>query len=106
MYQSGNLVTLQSGYTPGYLPWEEDVVKVSFYNGDINNYRLKDYVRLDIGVNCDLVGKKVVHEFYLEVYNVLNRHNSFSLYYNVEEKRWKQMYIFSLMPSLDYVIKI
>lgn len=105
VYQSGNLVTLQSGYTPGYLPWEEDLVKVSFYNGEINNYRLKDYVRLDIGANCDLVGKNVAHEFYLGVYNVLNRHNCFSLYYNVEEMRWKQMYLFSLMPSLGYVIK-
>ncbi len=49
-----------------------------------NQYRLPDYIRLDLSVNIEgnLKRKKLAHSFWMfNVYNVLGRKNAYSVYY-------------------------
>jgi hypothetical protein len=54
-----------------------------FYS-DRNQYRLPDYIRLDLSLNIEgnLKRKKLAHSFWMiNVYNVLGRKNAYSVYY-------------------------
>jgi hypothetical protein len=66
---------------------------------------LQDYIRLDVGWYGKFVRPKVTHNIKAGIYNVLNKHNIFSLYYDNTEKAWKQVYIFPVLPSLNYTIE-
>jgi len=49
-----------------------------------NQYRLPDYIRLDVSLNIEgnLKRKKVAHSFWMiSVYNLLGRENAYSVYY-------------------------
>ena len=49
-----------------------------------NQYRLPDYIRLDVSINIEgnLKRDKLAHSFWmLNVYNVLGRKNAYSVYY-------------------------
>lgn len=103
-FQNGNLESVKSATYMGYLPdWDNEII-LDYFSG-INNLRLKDYIRLDIGCYGEFYREKTVHSVKFGIYNVLNRHNCFSLYYNNEEKEWKQIYIFPIMPSFSYSIE-
>jgi len=103
-WQSGNMESVKSATYIGHLPgWDKDII-LDYYSG-INNFRLKDYMRLDIGWYGKFSRDKVTHNVKVGVYNVMDRHNHFSLYYDNEDKEWKQVYIFPVMPSLSYSIE-
>ncbi len=103
-YQSGNMETVKSGTYIAHLPgWEYDI-EVDWYSGKINNYRMPAYTRLDIGWWGTFYGKRLTHTVKAGIYNVFNRHNHFSLYYDNDERDWKQVYLFPIMPSLSYTI--
>lgn len=103
-FQSGNMESVKSATYLGHLPgWDKDIV-LDYYSG-INNLRLKDYIRLDIGVYAKFMREKVTHNVKAGIYNVMNRHNHFSLYYDNEDKEWKQVYIFPMMPSLNWTVE-
>ena len=103
-YQSGNMETVKSGTYFAHLPgWDEDI-EVDWYSGKTNNYRLPAYIRLDIGWWGAFHGKHLSHTVKAGIYNVMNRHNHFSLYYDNKERNWKQIYLFPIMPSISYTI--
>lgn len=103
-FQSGNMESTKSATYLGVLPgWGEDIV-LDYYSG-INNLRLKDYIRLDLGWYAKFKKARVTHNVKAGIYNVLNRHNHFSLFYDNEDREWKQVYIYPIMPSLSYSIE-
>ncbi len=78
---------------------------------DRNAFRIPDYYRLDIGVNIEGNHKikKLAHSFWnISVYNVLGRHNPYSVYFvteNGEIKGYKTS-IFSIpIPTVTYNFK-
>jgi outer membrane receptor protein involved in Fe transport len=86
-YQSGNMESVKSATYLGYLPgWDKDIV-LDYYSG-INNLRLKPYIRLDLGWYAKFKRVMVTHNVKAGIYNVLNRHNHFSLYYDSEDQQW------------------
>lgn len=100
-FSSGHYQTLQAGrYQSWLLPLRDELV---FYTHP-NNYRLPPYVRLDIAYQLDIKGKKLDQQLMLGLYNVMNRHNAFSLTWDSEAQRWKKVSILPIMPSLRYRI--
>ena len=65
-----------------------------------NNYRMPTNFRWDLGYYLTFMGKRVSTTLNLGVYNLTNRHNAVSLYYDDTDKQWKQLSIFPIMPSL------
>ena len=64
------------------------------------------YIRMDLG--CSLrfnLDKRCHHTLNLGIYNVLNRHNPFSLTYDTEDRTWKKVSIFPIMPSLSWTLE-
>jgi hypothetical protein len=78
-----------------------------------NAYRMTDYHRLDLSVTLkgkEKPGKKCHGEWNLSVYNVYNRHNSWSINFisdpndpNVTYA--EKTYLFSVIPALSYNLK-
>ena len=62
------------------------------------------YFRWDAGFYIYLQGRRVNHMLNIGVYNLTNRHNAATLYYDEEDATYKKLSIFPLMPSLNYVI--
>jgi hypothetical protein len=57
-----------------------------------NQYRLPDYIRLDLSLNIEgnLKRKKLAHSFFMfNVYNVLGRKNAYSVYYEAVNGKLK-----------------
>jgi hypothetical protein len=79
-----------------------------------NSYRMPDYHRLDISVTLkgiEKAGKKMHGEWNLSVYNVYNRHNSWSINFIQDAKNHnvtyaEKTYLFSIIPALTYNFKI
>ncbi|MEZ7497616.1 TonB-dependent receptor [Flavobacterium sp. Arc3] len=79
---------------------------------DRNQYRIPDYIRLDIGINIEGNHKikKLAHSFWnISVYNVLGRSNPYSIYFNTDKNGEIKGYktsIFSIpVPSITYNFK-
>lgn len=82
-----------------------------------NNYRLPDYMRIDLGVNFHKQKKHGVRTWNIGVYNVTNQKNPFLVYvssdydYNPEtqtytsRKSLKKITIFTILPSISYSYK-
>lgn len=49
--------------------------------------------------------KKCQQTLNVGIYNLFNRHNPFSLTYDTDERRWKQVSIFPIMPSLCWTLE-
>lgn len=103
-YQTGRPITYPTGkyYYQGveYLTYSER-----------NKYRIPDYYRLDIGFNIEGNHKikKFAHSFWnISIYNVLGRHNPYSIYFetvNGNVKGYKSS-IFSVpIPTITYNFK-
>ncbi len=101
-FQSGNLESVKSGFYPNIVPGYDFVL--DYYSG-FNNIRLEDYLRIDLGTYAKWKNKKNTHNLQVGIYNVTNRHNIFSLYYDSDEKIWKKVYVFPIMPSISYKIE-
>lgn len=109
-FYSGHMESLQSSvypaFMPGMEPTDEWYGRFSWrnYYSHPNNYRMPYYFRWDAGFYIYLQGRLVNHMLNIGVYNLTNRHNAASLYYNEADGKWKKLSIFPLMPSLNYVI--
>lgn len=104
-YQSGHWETVASGYYEGFLIQGSDEVSLKYFS-TVNNFELPAYIRMDLG--CSLMfnpDRKCRHTLNVGIYNLLNRHNPFSLTYDTEERRWKQVSIFPIMPSLCWTLE-
>ena len=100
-YQSGHRETVSAGKYHGWLLHEKEPVEIDDFTSR-NNFRLPGYIRLDCGFyyNFDCRGR--ANRLHVGVYNVLNRHNMFTINYNAESDRWETL---SLLPSVSYAIR-
>ncbi|MFV0391890.1 MAG: hypothetical protein ACK5KP_08430 [Paludibacteraceae bacterium] len=115
-YSSGNRATLPISTYQGEAPpyWEYlspgMLFPTEFYDNiydrqlmsDKNSIRLKDYFRIDVAYTLKRTGKKVTNEFIFSVFNVLNRHNPYTYFY--ENGEWKQLSIIPIMPSVRWAL--
>ncbi|RYJ52741.1 TonB-dependent receptor [Flavobacterium petrolei] len=79
---------------------------------DRNQYRIPDYIRLDIGINIEGNHKikKLAHSFWnISIYNILGRNNPYSIYFVTDKNGGVKGYktsIFSIpIPSITYNFK-
>ena len=102
-YQSGHWETVASGEILAMTLTGEEVVLDTFTG--INNYEMPPYIRLDLGCNFTFKGKHL-QTLNLGVYNVLNRHNPFSVIYDDRSREWRQVSLIPIMPSFSYRIQL
>ena len=101
IYQTGRPVTFPVGN------YEFNNAEYVFYSNR-NEFRIPDYIRLDLGVNIEGSHKikKLAHSFWnISVYNVLGRNNPFSVFFVTEDGQVKayQSSIFSVpVPTITY----
>ena len=74
------------------------------YCSGVNNYRHPAYIRADVGVRYEYIGGRTVHSLYVGVYNVMNRHNPFSIYYDTDSRKWKRLSLIPILPNFSYKI--
>jgi len=113
-YSSGNRMTIPIGTYKGIAPPYWDIIHdgsiypADFYThiydrqymSEVNIVKMKDYLRTDICYSMKRTGKKITNELSLSVYNVFNRHNPYTIFY--EEGKWKQLSIIPIMPSVRW----
>ena len=83
----------------------------AIYNGSRNESRYPDYHRLDLSFTCKL-GKfekrRWQHEINVSVYNAYARHNTWAVTFEQDDEgnmTTKNMYLFSIVPSISYNFK-
>jgi hypothetical protein len=98
-YQSGHWETVAAGEYEACAFFGKGVTLDYFTS--VNNYEMPAYIRLDLGCNINL---KTLHpqELTLGVYNVLNRHNPFSIVYDDRSREWRQISLLPIIPSFTY----
>ena len=85
-------------------------VTYAVYNGNRNESRYPDYHRLDLSFTYKFgrLDKRWKHEVNLSVYNAYARHNTWAITFEQGENgsiATKNMYLFSVVPSLSYNFK-
>lgn len=77
------------------------------YYQDRNDFRMRDYHRLDLSASYSIVKKRVEHQFTFSLYNAYNRRNPFYLQFGFDkgEKVLKQVSLFPILPAVSYSIK-
>ena len=109
-FYSGHMESLKSGVYQGFMPGMEpgddwyDRFEWRNYYSHPNNYRMPYYFRWDIGYYLHLKGRRADHRINAGIYNVTNRHNAATLFYDEHAATYKQLSIFPLMPSLNYTL--
>lgn len=98
-YQSGHWETVSAGEHTALAFFGEEYILDYFTS--VNNYKMPDYIRLDLGCNFSLKTHNP-QELTLGVYNVLNRHNPFSIIYDDRSREWRQVSLLPIMPSFSY----
>lgn len=74
------------------------------YYTSVNNYEMPAYIRLDVG--CTFSFKtRLPQELNVGLYNVLNRHNPFSIIYDDRTREWKAVSLLPAMPAFNYRIQ-
>lgn len=107
---SGHYETLRSsiyeGFIPGMETSQDPVIQEYVQNRDYfthpNNYRMPLYLRGDLGYYINIAGKSMNHALNLGIYNITNRHNAYSLFWDEEDRTWKKLSIFPIMPNIHY----
>ena len=104
IYNTGQPVTFPCGqYTINGLTY-------AVYNGYRNESRYPDYHRLDLSVSCKLgkLDRRYKDEINLSVYNAYARHNTWAITFDQADDGsmvTKNMYLFSVVPSITYNFK-
>jgi hypothetical protein len=102
-YQSGHWETVPDGEYLALFPLG-GLFTLDYYSGGVNNYEMPPYMRLDLGCYFKFKGR-YPQELNIGVYNVLNRHNPFSITYDDRSGQWRQISLFPIMPSISYSIE-
>lgn len=107
VYSTGNPVTLATTQYELNNMGECDIFTGSprlqhiYVYGKRNNYRLRDYHRLDLSFNFTRPRKKGTEVFSIELYNVYDRMNTFALFYEKDRKTGEiKLYSLTLFPFL------
>ena len=105
IYNTGQPVTFPCGqYTINGMTY-------AVYNGYRNQSRYPDYHRLDLSFTCKLGkldNRRWQHEINLSVYNAYARHNTWAITFDQASDGsmiTKNMYLFSVVPSISYNFK-
>ncbi len=103
VFNSGQRATIPKSYFNSQGNW------FPIY-GNINEYVLPKYHRMDISFNYTKEVKRLIHHFNFSIYNLYSRQNIFSVYtkksdYSVD-KTYYQLSLFPILPSLSYTITI
>ena len=104
IYNTGQPVTFPCGqYTINGLTY-------AVYNGYRNQSRYPDYHRLDLSFSCKLgkLDRRYQHEINVSVYNAYARHNTWAITFDQADDGsmvTKNMYLFSVVPSITYNFK-
>ena len=105
IYNTGQPVTFPCGqYTINGMTY-------AVYNGYRNESRYPDYHRLDLSFTCKLGkmdNRRWQHEINLSVYNAYARHNTWAITFDQDNSGamvTKNMYLFSVVPSISYNFK-
>lgn len=99
-YGTGYPVTLP---VEQYIPLMQIVHQLVYYYPSINNYRLPDYHRLDIGIHYRTTNRLSENYFSLDIFNAYNRKNVINMY--VQGSDFKYSYLLPFIPSVTYTLK-
>lgn len=101
-YQSGHWTTVHAGNVTGLIPPFNTPHEIHYYMG-LNNWEMPAYIRMDLGVFIKY-GQDSIHpgQLNIGIYNLLNRHNPYSLTYDANSRKWKQVSLFPIMPSISW----
>ena len=101
-YQSGHWATVPSGQFSGWIsPGEQEVV-VDYHTG-IHNWQAPAYIRWDIGAFFKYgLGTRRPGMLSVGIYNLLNRHNVYSIMYDPDSRSWKSLSLFPIMPTVSW----
>lgn len=103
-YQSGHWVTVAEGRYSGDLIHGGKDITIDYFT-TINNRQTPAFIRWDIGMSLRYgIGTRHPGSLNVGIYNVLNRHNAYSLTYDTKERVWKQLSLFPIMPSLSWTM--
>lgn len=112
VYGTGNAISMPlfryntaSGYNPGS-NFGGDI----FYYGDRNNFRMRAYHRMDLGINFIKAKKNGGERIWnISVYNAYSRRNPYFIYsdYNYTQQKYnfRQISLFPILPSFSYNLK-
>ena len=98
-YQSGHWETVAAGDYPAVTFFGEEYT-LDYYT-TVNNYQMPAYIRLDLGCSFNF-NTRLHQELNFGVYNVMNRHNPFSVVYDDRSREWRQVSLIPIMPSFSY----
>ncbi|HMS29047.1 MAG TPA: TonB-dependent receptor plug domain-containing protein [Saprospiraceae bacterium] len=108
-FATGSPVSLPSGdYL--YYSTESGYPQLNIYHYDkLNNERLPDYFRLDLGLSYTLTSERIGQEFYIGVYNLTNRLNPIFIELDGSgtgsiNSKFQQVSLMPLLPSVSYRI--
>ena len=73
-----------------------------YYYDQAYNDKLKDYFRLDFKISFKSNGKKVTHEVFVDLQNILNRQNIFRKEYDQRKEEITTSYQFGIFPTAMY----
>ncbi|MGK0391243.1 MAG: hypothetical protein ACI94Y_004005 [Maribacter sp.] len=110
IYGTGNSITLNEARYFSFDPSSDGFGEIYGEEvgvpGSKNNYRMKSYHRLDVGVNFTKQKKRYQRTFSIGTYNTYNRRNPFFIYYDDgNDKTFKQVSIFPLIPYFTWSFK-
>lgn len=104
-FQSGHWETVPEGWFPGTLPADDGTVSVHYFDR-LNNWEMPPYIRWDLGIYFRRgLRSRYPRQLNLGFFNVLNRHNPYSITYDPSDRKWKQLSLFPIMPSLKYSLE-
>lgn len=104
-YQSGHWTTVAEGRFSGIItPGDREIV-IEYHQKGIHNWQTPPYIRWDAGISLRY-GIETNHPGKLNVgiYNLLNRHNIYSIMYDPVIKKWKSLSIFPIMPAISWTM--
>lgn len=102
-YQSGHWETVAAGSFYGYMLHGEEQLEVDWFS-HTHNYRMPAYMRLDAGIFFKWNKPSHTSVLTVGIYNMLNRHNPFTVSYDTENREWNQISLLPIMPSISYKI--
>lgn len=101
-YQSGHWATVPAGRFSGWISPGGQEVDVDYHSG-IHNWQAPPYIRWDIGAFFKYgIGSRRPGMLTLGIYNVLNRHNIYSILYDPQSRSWKGLSLFPIMPTVSW----
>jgi hypothetical protein len=104
-YQSGHWATVPAGQFSGWITPGEQEVTID-YHSCIHNWQAPPYIRWDVGAFLNYgVGSRHPGTLNAGIYNLLNRHNVYSIMYDPDSRSWKSLSLFPVMPTVSWTME-